>query len=193
MPLTEPHWGDAFNSAFCRMTDFTGIKTVAGAIVGSVGSLVTADQMLAQLCFLTLTLDMLFRIILSVKRRRHRLLCRDLKFAIPRYIVYLLLIMMSIIVEISIVRGIGINLPIVNIMFCYLILTDCASILGTFARLGWYVPKPLRMLIVGGKKKIETQIEEATGVTDEDLQTQSEPRPKKCADCPEYDTCKKRK
>lgn len=159
--MTDPRWGDAFASAFAQLTALWPDKVAVGAAISGVCALMETDVALAYICFGMLTGDMTARVAVCCKRNRP--LCRGLKRALPRYVCYLIFIVMAWAAQVAFQRGLHVGLPIVDIMLAYLILTDTASIIGHLHYLGVPVPPVLKWLVFGGRERLKNRVREETG------------------------------
>ena len=162
--MTDPRWGEAFAYAASRLADYWPDKLAIGAAFTGLCAMLGMDAPLAYLCFGMLTLDMTTRV--AVHCKRDRPLCRGLKRGIPRYICYLLFILLAWAVQFAVERALGARLPIVDLIMAYLVLTDCASVIGHLHYLGVPVPGILKSLVLGGRRKIESQVQNITETGD---------------------------
>ena len=125
--MTDPRWGEAFGYAASRLADYWPDKLAIGAAFTGLCAC-WAWTRPGYLCFAMLTLDMTTRV--AVHCKRNRPLCRGLKRGIPRYICYLLFILLAWAVQFAVERALGARLPVVDLIMAYLVLTDCASVIG---------------------------------------------------------------
>lgn len=68
---------------------------------------------------------------------------------------------MAVGVDISLRRALGFALPVTDVFMAYLVLTDCASIIGHLVWLGVPVPPLLVVLVTGGRTRLEKTVEDA--------------------------------
>lgn len=154
--MTDPRWSEAFGHAGACLAAYWPDKLALGAVVTGLCAMLGMDAPLAYLCFGMLTLDMATRV--AVHCKRDRPLCRGLKRGIPRYICYLLCILLAWAVQFAIERSLGARLPVVDLIMAYLVLTDCASVIGHLHYLGMPVPGVLKALVLGGRRGIERRV-----------------------------------
>ncbi|WP_298034487.1 phage holin family protein [uncultured Desulfovibrio sp.] len=162
--MTDPRWVEAFGVAVSRLADYWPGKMVIGSAITGACATLHMDAPLAYLCFGMLTLDMTTRV--AVHCKRDRPLCRGLKRGIPRYICYLLCILLAWAAQFAVERALGVRLPVVDLIMAYLVLTDCASVIGHLHYLGVPVPGILKTLVLGGRRKIESQVQNITETGD---------------------------
>lgn len=103
--------------------------------------------------------EMLTRIIVHCKRGKS--LCRGLHHGLVRYSCYFFFLLMAVGVDISLRRALGFALPVTDVFMAYLVLTDCASIIGHLVWLGVPVPPLLVVLVTGGRTRLEKTVEDA--------------------------------
>lgn len=161
--MSDPNWTNAMSEGWWNLIEFWPSKAAIGTFVAGVCAFFGMEQTLACLCFGTLTFDMIFRLIILAKRQKP--ICHGLKRGIPRYVFYMMFIVMSWVVQVTLGLSLGISLPVVDIMLAYLILTDMASIIGNMYYLGMPVPHFLPALLQGGKKKIDRVVNTAVDGT----------------------------
>ena len=84
-----------------------------------------------------------------------------LKF--PAYCLDLLLVG---VVNVSLSRSVGMEMPFLNLFVAYLIMTDAVSVIGHMQRLGIPVPALLRRIVLRGRHRVERGLSRA--VEDDD-------------------------
>lgn len=155
--MTDINWLYAARQAADRLTDMWPGKLALGTGFSAVLALLGVDHVIFGIMVAALTGEMASRFAVGCKR--HRSLCRELQRGLARYTCYGLFLLMTVGVDVSLRRALGFSLPVTDIFMVYLILTDCASIIGNLAYLGVNVPRPLRILVAGGREKVEKTLE----------------------------------
>ena len=171
--MTDINWPEAFAYYSARLADMWPGKVAVGTALSSLCLLLGMDEVLFYVLLATLTGEMLTRI--AVHCKRNKSLCRGLQHGLARYICYGLFLLMAVAVQMAFQRAVGVGLPIVDIFMAYLILTDCASVIGHLYVLGIPVPGILKTLVVGGRRRLEHAVREA--VHDDEVGTQHRERP----------------
>ncbi|MBQ7584906.1 MAG: phage holin family protein [Desulfovibrionaceae bacterium] len=168
--MTDPKWLDSVISMFMGLTQEWPSKICIGAVITSICEIMGIDKGLLYVCFGMLTADMATRILVLAKHDRP--LCAGLKRAIPRYIFYLFFIILAWTVQFSVFRAMSIEVPFTNLIIAYLILTDCASVIEHLIHLGVPVPKLIKHIVSGGKKKVEKTVKDGFDIQEEDLENE---------------------
>ena len=99
--------------------------------------------------------------LIIVHCKRGKSLCRGLHHGLVRYSCYFFFLLMAVGVDISLRRALGFALPVTDVFMAYLVLTDCASIIGHLVWLGVPVPPLLVVLVTGGRTRLEKTVEDA--------------------------------
>lgn len=175
--MNDPHWIEA---TFVMLSDLTSGwfgKISFGATIAFACDMFHVDYGLAIMCFCMLTADMMLRLIALAKRPKN--LAKGLKKAIPRYVFYMLFIVMAWSVEFSVMRALHIDIPFVDIVVAYLILTDCASVIEHLVHLGVPVPRLISMAVLGSREKIEKTTRQTLDIEDEHLGEDLHDKPKR--------------
>lgn len=158
--MNDINWIRSLDNNFADLEQWFAAKLFLGSCISACCAVFGIDLLLFYFLLGALTVEAVARSILSC--RRNRGLCRGLQRGITRYICYGAFLFMAIALQVAFKRSLGLAIPVADIFMCYLIITDCASILGHLNALGVPIPKGLRFMIVGGKRKIERKIEEIT-------------------------------
>ena len=155
--MTDINWLHAVQHYGNRLADMWPGKLAVGTGFSALLSLLGVDHVIFGIMLAALTGEMLSRIAVGCKRGRS--LCRGLQRGLVRYTCYGLFLLMAVGVDISLRRALGFSLPVTDIFMLYLILTDCASIIGHLTWLGVNVPRPLRVLVMGSRERMEETLE----------------------------------
>ncbi|MCR5813133.1 MAG: phage holin family protein [Desulfovibrio sp.] len=175
--MNDPHWIEATFVMLSDLTSGWAGKISIGATIAFACEMFHVDYGLAIMCFCMLTADMVLRMIDLAKRPKN--LAKGLKKAIPRYIFYMLFIVMAWSVEFSVMRALHIDIPFVDIVVAYLILTDCASVIEHFVHLGVPVPKLICMAVLGSREKLEKTTRQILDIEDENQWKDFPDKPKR--------------
>lgn len=170
--VTDPHWIESAVAMLTGLAQEWQGKMALGAIVTSICELMHIDEVLLYICFFMLTADMISRTIVLTKRDRS--MCRGLKRAIPRYCFYLLFIILAWTVQFAVFRSLNVDIPVTNLVIAYLILTDCASVIGHLVYLGVPVPALIKTIVVGSKKKVEKTAKTALDIDENEEESDTE-------------------
>ena len=160
--MTDPRWIDAYANAFAMLTEAWEYRLVVSGIVTSVCTVFGMDAALVYCMFGTLSADMALRFCVLVQRRRRNrahTICRGLKHGLPRYMQYMLFILLAWACQLSINQAIHIKIPLINLMMCYLVLQDVASCFGSLKALGVPVPALLDRVLFVAKKTVDARAE----------------------------------
>lgn len=158
--MNDINWIRSLDSNFADLEQWFAGKLFLGTCVSAACGMLGIDLLLFYFLVGALTTESIVRAILSC--RRNRGLCRGLQRGITRYICYGAFLFMAMSLQVAFKRSLGLAIPVADIFMCYLIITDCSSILGHLHALGVPIPRGLRFMIVGGKKRIENRIEAIT-------------------------------
>ncbi len=178
--MNDPQWLESSIFMLSDLMNGWAGKISFSAAITFVCEMFHVDYGLAVLCFCMLTADMVLRLIALAKRPKN--LAKGLKKAIPRYIFYMLFIVMAWTVEFSIMRAIHIEIPFVDIVVAYLILTDCASVIEHLIHLGVPVPTLISMAVLGSRRKLETTTKQTLDIEEEKDSFPKRPRKRKIRD-----------
>lgn len=158
--MNDINWIRSLDNNFADLEQWFAAKLFLGSCVSACCAVFGMDLLLFYFLLGALFVETATRALLSCRRGRG--LCRGLQRGITRYICYGAFLFMAIALQVAFKRSLGLAVPLADIFMCYLILTDCASILGHLSALGVPIPKGLRFMIAGGKRKIEDRIESVT-------------------------------
>lgn len=156
--MNDINWIRSLDNNFEQLEHYFAEKLVFGTAISAACAALGVDLVLFYVLAIALTGETLARVAVACKRNRG--LCRGLQQGIVRYICYGIFLIVAIALQVSFKRSLGLALPIADIFMCYLIFTDCSSILGHLQALGVHIPKGLRFLVVDGRHRIEHKIED---------------------------------
>lgn len=83
----------------------------------------------------------------------------------PAYCLYLLLVG---VVNVSLARSTGMDMPLLNLFVAYLIITDVVSIMAHLQRMGIPVPVLLQRIVIRSRVKIEKKVSTALDDTEQE-------------------------
>ena len=178
--MNDPRWIDAYTNAFVMLTEAWEYRLVVSGIVTSVCKVFNMDATLAYCMFGTLTADMILRLAVLVQRRRSNRahsICHGLKRGLPRYMQYMLFILLAWACQLSVNQAVGISIPLINLMMCYLVFQDVGSCVGHLKALGVPVPALLDRFLFVARRHVDARVDAhfaASGRHGEHLRTRQD-------------------
>lgn len=158
--MNDINWIRSLDTNFENLEQWFAQKLAFGAAVSAICVALGVDLLLFYVLLGALTGETIARA--AVACRRNRGLCRGLQRGIMRYICYGIFLLIAVALQVAFKRSLGLAIPVADIFMCYLILTDCSSILGHLHALGVPIPKALRFMVVESRHKMEHTIEHIT-------------------------------
>lgn len=157
--MNDINWLHAIHYYCDRLLELWPGKVALGTALAAVLTALGIDHVLFGVLLASVMGEMLTRIIVHCKRGKS--LCRGLHHGLVRYSCYFFFLLMAVGVDISLRRALGFALPVTDVFMAYLVLTDCASIIGHLVWLGVPVPPLLVVLVTGGRTRLEKTVEDA--------------------------------
>ena len=157
--MNDINWLHAIHYYCDRLLELWPGKVALGTALAAVLTALGIDHVLFGVLLASVMGEMLTRIIVHCKRGKS--LCRGLHHGMVRYSCYFFFLLMAVGVDISLRRALGFALPVTDVFMAYLVLTDCASIIGHLVWLGVPVPPLLVVLVTGGRSRLAKTVEEA--------------------------------
>ena len=157
--MNDINWLHAIHYYCDRLLELWPGKVALGTALAAVPAALGIDHVLFGVLLASVMGEMLTRIIVHCKRGKS--LCRGLHHGLVRYSCYFFFLLMAVGVDISLRRALGFALPVTDVFMAYLVLTDCASIIGHLVWLGVPVPPLLVVLVTGGRTRLEKTVEDA--------------------------------
>lgn len=157
--MNDINWLHAIHYYCDRLLELWPGKVALGTALAAVLTALGIDHVLFGVLLASVMGEMLTRIIVHCKRGKS--LCRGLHHGMVRYSCYFFFLLMAVGVDISLRRALGFALPVTDVFMAYLVLTDCASIIGHLVWLGVPVPPLLVVLVTGGRTRLEKTVEDA--------------------------------
>ena len=157
--MNDINWLHAIHYYCDRLLELWPGKVALGTALAAALTALGIDHVLFGVLLASVMGEMLTRIIVHCKRGKS--LCRGLHHGLVRYSCYFFFLLMAVGVDISLRRALGFALPVTDVFMAYLVLTDCASIIGHLVWLGVPVPPLLVVLVTGGRTRLEKTVEEA--------------------------------
>lgn len=157
--MNDINWLHAIHYYCDRLLELWPGKVALGTALAAVLTVLGIDHVLFGVLLASVMGEMLTRIIVHCKRGKS--LCRGLHHGLVRYSCYFFFLLMAVGVDISLRRALGFALPVTDVFMAYLVLTDCASIIGHLVWLGVPVPPLLVVLVTGGRTRLEKTVEDA--------------------------------
>mgnify|MGYP002558037581 FL=1 len=157
--MNDINWLHAIHYYCDRLLEMWPGKVALGTALAAALTALGIDHVLFGVLLASIMGEMLTRIIVHCKRGKS--LCRGLHHGLVRYSCYFFFLLMAVGVDISLRRALGFALPVTDVFMAYLVLTDCASIIGHLVWLGVPVPPLLVVLVTGGRTRLEKTVEDA--------------------------------
>lgn len=157
--MNDINWLHAIHYSCDRLLELWPGKVALGTALAAVLTALGIDHVLFGVLLASVMGEMMTRIIVHCKRGKS--LCRGLHHGLVRYSCYFFFLLMAVGVDISLRRALGFALPVTDVFMAYLVLTDCASIIGHLVWLGVPVPPLLVVLVTGGRTRLEKTVEDA--------------------------------
>ena len=157
--MNDINWLHAIHYYCDRLLELWPGKVALGTALAAILTALGIDHVLFGVLLASVMGEMLTRIIVHCKRGKS--LCRGLHHGLVRYSCYFFFLLMAVGVDISLRRALGFALPVTDVFMAYLVLTDCASIIGHLVWLGVPVPPLLVVLVTGGRTRLEKTVEDA--------------------------------
>jgi len=157
--VNDINWLHAIHYYCDRLLEMWPGKVALGTALAAALTALGIDHVLFGVLLASIMGEMLTRIIVHCKRGKS--LCRGLHHGLVRYSCYFFFLLMAVGVDISLRRALGFALPVTDVFMAYLVLTDCASIIGHLVWLGVPVPPLLVVLVTGGRTRLEKTVEDA--------------------------------
>lgn len=145
--VNDINWLHAIHYYCDRLLELWPGKVALGTALAAILTALGIDHVLFGVLLASVMGEMLTRIIVHCKRGKS--LCRGLHHGLVRYSCYFFFLLMAVGVDISLRRALGFALPVTDVFMAYLVLTDCASIIGHLVWLGVPVPPLLVVLVTG--------------------------------------------
>lgn len=164
--MIDPRWDTAYAQAFSMLTEAWEYRLVVSGIITSICVVFGMDEVLVYCMFSTLTADMLLRFMVLLRLHNintHISICNGLKRGMPRYIHYCTFIVMAWAAQLSLAQATGLRIPLINMMMCYLVLQDLASVAGSLQALNVRIPGILDRAIRSGRRHIDKRVGEHLG------------------------------
>ena len=157
--MNDINWLHAIHYYCDRLLELWPGKVALGTALAAILTALGIDHVLFGVLLASVMGEMLTRIIVHCKRGKS--LCRGLHHGLVRYSCYFFFLLIAVGVDISLRRALGFALPVTDVFMAYLVLTDCASIIGHLVWLGVPVPPLLVVLVTGGRTRLEKTVEDA--------------------------------
>lgn len=157
--MNDINWLHAIHYYCDRLLELWPGKVALGTALAAILTALGIDHVLFGVLLASVMGEMLTRIIVHCKRGKS--LCRGLHHGLVRYSCYFFFLLMAVGVDISLRRALGFALPVTDVFMAYLVLTDCASIIGHLVWLGVPVPPLLVVLVTGSRTRLEKTVEDA--------------------------------
>ncbi|WP_337428108.1 phage holin family protein [Desulfovibrio sp.] len=157
--MNDINWLHAIHYYCDRLLELWPGKVALGTALAAILTALGIDHVLFGVLLASVMGEMLTRIIVHCKRGKS--LCRGLHHGLVRYSCYFFFLLMAVGVDISLRRALGFALPVTDVFMAYLVLTDCASIIGHLVWLGVPVPPLLVVLVTSGRTRLEKTVEDA--------------------------------
>lgn len=157
--MNDINWLHAIHYYCDRLLELWPGKVALGTALAAILTALGIDHVLFGVLLASVMGEMLTRVIVHCKRGKS--LCRGLHHGLVRYSCYFFFLLMAVGVDISLRRALGFALPVTDVFMAYLVLTDCASIIGHLVWLGVPVPPLLVVLVTGGRTRLEKTVEDA--------------------------------
>ena len=157
--MNDINWLHAIHYYCDRLLELWPGKVALGTALAAILTALGIDHVLFGVLLASVMGEMLTRIIVHCKRGKS--LCRGLHHGLVRYSCYFFFLLMAVGVDFSLRRALGFALPVTDVFMAYLVLTDCASIIGHLVWLGVPVPPLLVVLVTGGRTRLEKTVEDA--------------------------------
>ena len=157
--MNDINWLHAIHYYCDRLLELWPGKVALGTALAAILTALGIDHVLFGVLLASVMGEMLTRIIVHCKRGKS--LCRGLHHGLVRYSCYFFFLLMAVGVDISLRRALGFAPPVTDVFMAYLVLTDCASIIGHLVWLGVPVPPLLVVLVTGGRTRLEKTVEDA--------------------------------
>ena len=157
--MNDINWLHTIHYYCDRLLELWPGKVALGTALAAILTALGIDHVLFGVLLASVMGEMLTRIIVHCKRGKS--LCRGLHHGLVRYSCYFFFLLMAVGVDISLRRALGFALPVTDVFMAYLVLTDCASIIGHLVWLGVPVPPLLVVLVTGGRTRLEKTVEDA--------------------------------
>ena len=165
--MMDPRWDNAYIQAWSALTEAWEYRLVVSGVITSICTVFGMDEALVYCMFITLTADMFFRFCVLARLNGitgNITICHGMKKGMPRYIHYCTFIAMAWAAQLSLGQATGIRFPVIDLMMCYLVLQDLASITGSLHALGVRIPGILHRAIRRGRRHIDQRVDDfATG------------------------------
>lgn len=157
--MNDPLWGAAFRDAVWHFIDVLPGGAAFASGVSAICLFAGIDVGLLWICFATLTLDIVTRIIcIHISGRP---MCRKLQQSLPRYIFYLVFVSLGCTAQYTADHALPIHVPFGDLTLSFLIFADLSSIVGHLVYMGVPVPRIVRKMVIGGRRKIEKTVSDA--------------------------------
>lgn len=134
-------------------------KALIGSCIAGFVSLFGGDALLLWLLVAMLLADFAFGLADALRRRHFR--CRMLAHGALKFPAYCLYLLLVGVVNVSLSRSVGMEMPFLNLFVAYLIMTDAVSVIGHMQRLGIPVPALLRRIVLRGRNRVERGVSRA--------------------------------
>ena len=157
--MNDINWLHAIHYYCDRLLELWPGKVALGTALAAILTALGIDHVLFGVLLASVMGEMLTRIIVHCKRGKS--LCRGLHHGLVRYSCYFFFLLMAVGVDISLRRALGFALPVTDVFMAYLVLTDCASIIGHLVWLGVPLPPRLVVLVTRRRTRQEKTLEEA--------------------------------
>lgn len=132
-------------------------KAVISTLIAGFVSLFGGDAVLIWLLIVMWLTDFAFGLAEAIRRGHFR--CRVLTRGVLKFPTYCLYLLLVGVVNVSLSRALGLQLPILDLFVAYLVVTDAVSVMGHMIRLGMPVPLLLRRIVLRGQAGIERKVE----------------------------------
>ena len=157
--MNDPLWGAAFRDAVLHFADVLPGGAAFASGVSAICLFAGIDVGLLWICFATLTIDIVTRIIcIHISGRP---MCRKLQQSLPRYIFYLIFVSLGCTAQYTADHALPIHVPFGDLTLSFLIFADLSSIVGHLVYMGVPVPRIVRKMVVGGRRRIEKTVSDA--------------------------------
>lgn len=143
--------------SWMNLSELWALKSSVSAFVTGICVFIGADAMLIWLLILAMCADFLLGVSDAV--HRHHFRCRALERGSLKLVYYCAYLGVVALVNASLSRAFGMELPLLNLFTAYLTLTEAVSITAHMQSLGWPVPALLLRVVSGSRKHVEKRVD----------------------------------
>lgn len=143
--------------SWANISELWALKSSIATFVAGACAIIGADAVLIWLLLLAMCLDFTLGVSDAIHRRHFR--CRTLERGALKLVYYSAYLGVVSLVNASLSRACGMELPLLNLFTAYLTLTEAVSITAHMQSLGWPVPALLLRVVCGSRKHIEKRVD----------------------------------